>query len=307
MALETPIWIQSGSFSSLADRTLIDTAFTAGVLDAQTAPTVNPPPGSTDLHVAPNATTLSVDVAAGSCVIAGSDQTRQGKYVCRNNAVTTVAIAPRPASGLTRLDLIYAQVVDTSTGIGGTDGWYVKAATGVPSGSAPALPALPTSSIPLAQVNVAAGTNATFATGDITDLRVRARSRVPKQGFDPIPLQFLGNAGSIVGLTGLITFSVGPYPCKWIADMTYHCLTSGTGMTLHIARGDPGPVWTTLVEERTNPGAGFESANPRLIYEQDNGAQITFRTDANVTSGGTGSVFADSNNHRVDVLVHLCP
>jgi hypothetical protein len=308
MALETPLWIQSGSFSSLADRTLIDTAWTAGVLDAQAAPTVNPPPGSTDLKVAPNATVLAVDVAAGSAIIAGGDQTRQGKYVCRNNAVTTVAIAPRPATGLSRLDLVYAQVVDTSAGIGGTDGWYIQAATGVPSGSSPALPALPVSSIPLAQVNVAAGTNATFATTDITDLRVRARSRLPKQGFDPVVLSWVGPAASVVGQIGLILFTIGPYPCKWIADMTYHCAVSGQALNMSVSHGLPGNVWTILTTDRVNPAGGYSMANCRYIWQENDGAQVQFRTEAIPTVGGqTGAIYNDQVLHRLDALVHLCP
>ncbi|HEY2300783.1 MAG TPA: hypothetical protein VGH66_02765 [Acidimicrobiales bacterium] len=184
MTLETPVWIQSGSFPSRMDRLLVDTVMGAGVLDGRPDP-VTVLPASTALKVAPNASTLAVDVSAGVGVIAGTDQTNQGKYVCRSTATQTVTINPRPASGQSRLDLIYAQVVDTSAGISGTDGWSLGVVTGTPSGSAPQLPAVPASAIRLAQVSVVAGTATTFAPSDITDLRVRALSRL-----SPIPKQF---------------------------------------------------------------------------------------------------------------------
>src|ERR1700745_388957 len=104
MTLEVPVWLQKGSYTAQADRTLVDNLFTAGVIDAQTAPGTNPPPATTGLQATANATTLAVDIAAGVCVIAGTDQTRQGKYVCRNTAVVTQALTARPASGNTRID-----------------------------------------------------------------------------------------------------------------------------------------------------------------------------------------------------------
>jgi hypothetical protein len=183
MTLESPVWIQSGSFPSRMDRLLIDTLITAGVSDGRADP-VSVLPASSALHVTPNATTLAVDVAPGVGVINGTDQTNQGKYVCRSTAIQTVTINPRPPAGQSRLDLIYAQVVDTSAGISGTDGWTIAAVPGVPSGSAPQLPATPASSIRLGQVSVVSGAATTFAASDVTDLRVRALSRtgaIPRQ------------------------------------------------------------------------------------------------------------------------------
>ena len=179
MTLEAPLWIQLGSFASQNDRLLIDTLTTDGVLDGRADP-VTVLPASPDLACTPNIATLSVDVAAGVAVITGTDQTRQGKYVCRSTATTTVALDPRPAGGQTRIDIIYAQVLDSSSGIvitPGTDGWVIGKVTGVPSGSSPTVPNPPTSSLVLAQVNVTAAGGGTLTDGDITDRRHRALSR----------------------------------------------------------------------------------------------------------------------------------
>jgi hypothetical protein len=179
MTLEAPLWIQLGTFASQNDRLLIDTLLAAGVLDGRADP-VTVLPASGDLAATPNASSLAVDVAPGVCVVTGTDQTRQGKYVCRSTAIQTVALSPRPAAGQSRIDVIFAQVLDSSSGIvitPGTDGWIIDKVTGVPSGSSPAVPAAPTSSLILAQALVASTGGGTLLPGDITDRRVRALSR----------------------------------------------------------------------------------------------------------------------------------
>jgi hypothetical protein len=175
MTLETPVWLQQGSFPAYQDRLLISALVNPGIPDGPADP-VPVPPIVGDLAVTPDASTLSVDVAPGVCFVNGTDQTRQGVYACRNTASVNVPLAARPASGLVRTDLVYAQVIDTSTGITGTDGWNIAAATGVPAGSNPVTPNLPNSALALARVNVTATGGTTFVAGDITDLRVRATS-----------------------------------------------------------------------------------------------------------------------------------
>jgi hypothetical protein len=93
---------------------------------------------------------MSVDVAAGSCVVAGLTVTYQGKYLCRSTAVVNVAISAAPGSG-TRTDLVVARVYDDQADGLGQYMWQPEVFTGssVPSGA---------SYIPLAKVTVAAGT-----------------------------------------------------------------------------------------------------------------------------------------------------
>ena len=184
MTLEAPLWIQLGTFASQNDRLLIDTLLADGVSDGRADP-VAVLPASGDLACAANGSTLSVDVAPGVAVITGTDQTRQGKYVCRSTATQNVPLSPRPAGGQTRIDVIYAQVLDSSSGIvitPGTDGWVLGVVAGTPSGSTPTVPAAPTSSLVLAQVNVASAGGTTLAASDITDRRHRALSKTSPIG-----------------------------------------------------------------------------------------------------------------------------
>jgi hypothetical protein len=316
VTLETPLWIQQGSFSSYLDRLALDTMFEPGVLDAQTPP-VQVAPASTDLQCSANGTTLSVDVAPGVAVIAGTDQTRQGKYVVRNTAAVNIPLTARPAAGQSRIDVIYAKVRDTSTGVGTADDWIIGVQTGVPAGS-PLPPALPSSSLALANVTVVGGAGPpTLSPSNVVDARMRLRTRSPDQGFTPRLLTFPpASPVSIVGPTGLITCPIGPYPCAWTACLTVHHVWGETepGGTYEstLRRVDPGPVYTVLKAGRTSLGAnsGGPTQTVQLVhwYTQANGAQVVFQDWGDRIIGtGAGNLPADPNYHRVDAAVFLFP
>src|SRR5215475_1666983 len=99
MTLETPLWIQNGRFPSYADRLLISTLLRPGIPGNEDPPITIPNtttvtnganvahaldsvPRIGDLAVSLAGTTLSV--APGTCIIQGTDQTRQGNYICRS-------------------------------------------------------------------------------------------------------------------------------------------------------------------------------------------------------------------------------
>jgi hypothetical protein len=191
MTLEVPLWMQNGQFPSYSDRTLISTLLSPGIPEQppQSAQSTIPPTTS-DLAVTLASTTPPVcNVAAGTVVIAGTDQTRQGNYLCRSTAQQTVNLDARPASG-SRIDLVFAKVIDTSAGVTGTDGWIIDKLSGQSAASNPSPPSQPTSSERLAQVLVPSGAGAIT----ITDLRKRALSGV----FPPMGLQAWGvNPGSL--------------------------------------------------------------------------------------------------------------
>jgi hypothetical protein len=192
VTLNTPLWLQQASYPAQIDRQLIG-LWTGGVINRHT-----------DLVVSADATTLSVDVAPGSAVIPGGDQAFQGSYLCQSTAIVNLPINARPTAGQTRLDLVYAKVID-STAIGAgnpaNDGWQILVAAGVPSASSPARPALPASSIALAQVSVAGGGGATFNPADITDLRgLGARSVARPQYGNSVAVATNNLAGAAVGV-----------------------------------------------------------------------------------------------------------
>ncbi len=163
MALEMPLVMQAVSgdpaipFTAQQQRGMIDALSPqAGIVRKD------------DLLVGPRAAgaNFTVDVAAGQCAVKGTSVAGQGTYLCRSTAVENVAIAAAPASG-SRTDLIVARVFDRQVDGGTEYAWRPLAVTGTVGGG---LPALPPSSILLAEVAVTSTTSA-IAAGNITDRR----------------------------------------------------------------------------------------------------------------------------------------
>lgn len=168
MTVQSPAsWISASSHSAQNDRNLLAAIILgAGITD------------SNDLKVSQHAGTpnMSVDVAAGSCFLKGTETTYQGIYHGWNDAVVTLTIAAADATN-PRRDLVVAKVRDAAYS-GSSNDFSIVVVTGTPAAS-PADPATPNNAIVLARVAVAA--NATsVVTANITDLRARvARVGVP--------------------------------------------------------------------------------------------------------------------------------
>jgi len=160
MSLETPIWLQGGTYSARLDRSLLDVIFTEGVID----------PGSNALQVTERAAGANdtVDVAAGAAIITGDDEANQGKYYVRNTAVVNVAFTPAPGSD-ERIDLLVLQVNDPTAGGSAGNNAVFEVITGTVAVSAVA-PAVPDTAIPLAEV-LRLSTDTTITTARITDRR----------------------------------------------------------------------------------------------------------------------------------------
>lgn len=165
MAIESPLYLQTGSYSARQDRFLVDYLFTEGVTDA---------PGG-ELLVTQRAAgaNMSVDVAPGSAVIDGDDADLQGAYLVRVTSTENVAIPAPPASGA-RVDVIVLRVYDsTTTGVGDetTDGAKIEVVSGVPSDT-PITPDVPSTALALAAIWVQAG-DASITDARITDRRAQ--------------------------------------------------------------------------------------------------------------------------------------
>lgn len=159
MALLTPAWIQPNTGDAEIDYT--------GQMDRSVIDVMCAQPGVTkknDLLVSQRSlgANMSVDVAAGSCVIAGGSIAYQGKYVCLSTSSVNVPIVAN-TSGSTRTDLIVAKVYDKQADGGTLYSWTIEAI----AGSTP----LPPSYIPLASVAVANGASS-IGTGVISDARL---------------------------------------------------------------------------------------------------------------------------------------
>ena len=164
MALRPPpSWLQNGSHPAENDR-LTTTGIlwkSQGVADY----------GS--MKVSQSGTpAMTVSVAAGHALIAGTQTSNQGFYIAYNDAATTVAIATASAT-LPRIDRIVVTVQDSYYGGTANNQVIFQALTGTPNAS-PVAPAIPNNSISLALIAVAAN-QTTVVNGNITDTRPTAQ------------------------------------------------------------------------------------------------------------------------------------
>jgi len=150
VALETPKWLQAGTYAARLDRHVIQELFRSknrvlrGLAVTQRAAGAN----------------FSVDISAGSAVILGTTQADQGSYLCRNTAVVNLVATATP--GAPRTDSVYAVINDPNAGGPAGSNWNVVWVNG---GTA-----APADSILLATVARTVG-EPSIATAAITDQR----------------------------------------------------------------------------------------------------------------------------------------
>lgn len=125
---------------------------------------------SNDLNVVQRAAgaNMSIDVARGGAYIKGDDATDQGYYFFYNDATTNVVITAADPTN-PRIDLVIARIKDVAEGGAAGDTSTLEIVLGTPAGS-PSPPAIPASSLKLAEVRVNAGV-ASITNAVITDFR----------------------------------------------------------------------------------------------------------------------------------------
>jgi hypothetical protein len=160
------LWMQNLDYPARLDRVFADNIWTAGVL------------GGSSFEVTPSApAALTVDVAAGVAVVAGADQTAQGKYLVRKQTPQTgLAIGAAPGSGQ-RNDLIVLEVRDPNASGPSGDDVRLVVVSGTPDVS-PVDPTPPVTSLVLARVRVPVGTG-TITSALIDDLRPQSDFQHP--------------------------------------------------------------------------------------------------------------------------------
>lgn len=127
-----------------------------------------------DLKVTQSGTpAMSVSVAAGRGVVAGTETANQGHYGVWNDAAKTVTISAADGTN-PRRDIIVARIRDAAYS-GATNSFAIEAITGTPAAS-PSDPTIPANCIQLARVAVAAGASS-IVNANITDLRAFAHTR----------------------------------------------------------------------------------------------------------------------------------
>lgn len=217
-----PIWLQSLTYPAQSDRLLADTVYTQGGVAGAAALAV------TQRGAGAN---MSVDIAAGTVVIAGTSVAGQGKYLGRLTAPVNVPITAAPSAGLTRIDLVHARVYD-ATAAGGTRNELTveEVIAGTPASSNPAAAALPATSEALAWVTVASGTAA------VTNAMIADKRRQATLGLATPPVfifsgQFFPTAdasgkfnivlptgGKLVSALAATAWSNGPWLVIWDAN-----------------------------------------------------------------------------------------
>lgn len=159
MAVETtPIWIQAGGEDAEHARRAVEALY--GYRGGLAAPG--------DLKVSESATpAMSVSVAAGRCIIPGTEGTAQGVYVVEARTATTVTISGADPTNA-RIDLIVVKVQDSDYS-GSVDAVSIVAVTGT-AAATPVEPTVPDNAWVLAKVAVAADASS-ITNAVITDQR----------------------------------------------------------------------------------------------------------------------------------------
>jgi hypothetical protein len=119
MAVETPIWLQNGTYPARLDRAFIEAVLrgTERVFDG--------------LEVSERAmgASFSVEVSPGSVAIGGDDSSNQGFYFVRSTAVEELAVPSSPSSG-TRTDTVIVRINDSQAGGASGDNGVIEVIEG---------------------------------------------------------------------------------------------------------------------------------------------------------------------------------
>jgi hypothetical protein len=285
--LDQPLWLQNSVYPAAVDRLLIEAAVPVGVL------------GSGDLIVSQRASgaNMSVDVAAGRAAVTLNDTTNQGRALVRSTAVNNLAIAGAPAAGTSRIDLVIARVYDASLIGGSINGWQLEVVTGT-AASTPAVPALPKSSLLLAQVAVAAG-QASVLAANITDRRYPFPRMAPTEGFFYNPL-----GGSIVTLDVALTSFTMPFYGHVIAMAEALFVPGGGGAGLTVALANFSGTSTPA------PSSSPQVAGPYTAANQYRATLPFFGQWTNVAAGTAVTIkaaIASSAGAGTDLQInHFC-
>lgn len=111
---------------------------------------------------------MTVDVAAGDAIVAGTKQAFQGNYAIRSDAVESVAGFTAPSAGLQRYDLVVVKVNDPDATEAAGDNITFERVAGTASGS-PAVPTFPTTALVLAIVGPLTNTTTSITNSMIHD------------------------------------------------------------------------------------------------------------------------------------------
>ncbi len=159
--INPPNWQQSGKYSARMDRQVLD-----GIIGR---PGITSEEAFKIVQVSPNPE-MKISVLSGNAYVQGTETIGQGMYHVHSDGEFTVNIGTSDTIN-TRIDLVYLRIYDSEVS-GTRNEAVVEVRQGVPS-SSPEVPAMPASSIPLAQITIAPNSSSVLAE-NVLDLRVVA-------------------------------------------------------------------------------------------------------------------------------------
>lgn len=150
----TPLWVQQGNYAASVDRGLINAIWPrqSYVIDMKAVP----------------ATAMTTRVGQGKASVWINVIS---SVLCYSNGFEDVLHTAAHAT-LPRIDLVVLQVRANDLDGGANNDWLFQVVPGTPAAS-PVAPALPTYSMPIAEVLIPAAFNAVIPAGNITDTRPR--------------------------------------------------------------------------------------------------------------------------------------
>lgn len=262
MSLTAPLFLQEGIYSARITRQLLSLIATEGVVDGL---------GVSQRAAGAN---MSVDVAVGTAVVQGDDQSNQYRYLATNEAIVNLpVVAADPTNP--RIDRVVLEIRDTNAGGPAGDDANLRVIEGTAAGS-PTAPATPDSAISLATIAVAA------AASSITDANITS-TRTTSQAilFPPREVSVtavgsnydlvLGDAFKVVEYTSSSNYTVTVPPNSSVPFPT--------GTIVNVYRGGSGTVAVAA-------GAGVTVRNAGSIAYQYGEVSLRKRdTDEWVLSG----------------------
>lgn len=255
ISCNTPLWVDGPPIDAQAPLRQYDIG--SRVYNAGTTGAVQIPggvfPGNGAMFVTAGSG-MSVSVAAGFCCVPNSSSALQGGYIFGLlNAGTLTIAAADPANQ--RDDLIVARVYDTGTAASSCD---VEVVTGTASPS-PALPVVPANSIPLAFVQVPAGSSS-VTSANVGDLR-----------------SFVVAPGGVLPIQSASSAPAAP-ASQIMYDISTGTLVQGTGSAGSVS---PIPVlpWAPVVSVTTSP-----------VSDSASRGSLTQITTASVTTDGATDI-----------------
>ena len=224
MAMRTPpLYLQAGSHTAENDRLGMQ-----GLVSTQGVRSL-----LTDFAVSQSGTPgMSVSVAAGWAWVLGTSSSTQGMYATYNDAATTLTVtAANPTNP--RIDRVCITIRDAAYA-GANNDVILQVVAGTPAAS-PTAPAIPTSSLSLATIAVAAGATS-IVNANITDTRSKASMSLAGTGAT-------GGGTDAVFYENDVTVTTSYTITSNKNAMTAGPVTINSGVTVTVPSGS---VWTVV-------------------------------------------------------------